>query len=293
MNEPTSDETLAYRVVGSNDSAAVVELLDRYEPFVESLATKYGVYTAYDRDDVRQDCVEVLYESAQAVVDGTSPSFVQAFTSRARNHVTEESSKYRSASAAALPRKTSARVLAALRKFDGDAGRARRYLATEAPASERVDPATFDSVWFLLYGKNVRWDDTPDGQPGTTFSEITADPRSASSLSTVEDRATVNALLDTLSPSRREIVERLYGLNGAEPQDAKAVAAAMGLSHAAVRQAHSRALAALQVKSELPASYRPRETKRERLRSTVGGNKLPESPRDFPVIVRPIREEVA
>lgn len=293
MTEPITDEALAYRVVGSNDSAAVVELLDRYEPFVEGLATKYGVYAAYDRDDARQDCVEVLYEAAQAVVDGTSPSFAQAFTSRARNHVAEESSKYRSASAAALPRKTSARVLAALRKFDGDAGRARRYLATEAPASERVDPATFDSVWFLLYGKNVRWDDTPDGQPGTTFSEITADPRSASSLSTVEDRATVNALLATLPPSRREIIERLYGLNGAEPQDAKAVAAAMGLSHAAVRQAHSRALATLQVKSELPASYHPRETKRERLRSTVGGNKLPESPRDFPVIVRPIREEVA
>lgn len=291
MTEPITDETLAYRVVGSNDSEAVVELLDRYEPLVEVLAAKHGVYAAYDRDDARQDCVEVLYEAAQAVVDGTSTSFAQAFASRARNHVAEESSKYRSAAAVSLPRKTSARVLAALRKFDGDAGRARRYLATEAPASERVDPATFDSVWFLLYGKNVRWDDTPDGQPGTTFSEITADPRSASTLSTVEDRATVNALLDTLSPRSREIIERLYGLNGAEPQDAKAVAAAMGLSHAAVRKTHSRALATLQVKSELPASYRPRETKRERLRSTVGGNKLPESPRDFPVIVRSIHEE--
>src|SRR5690606_25999922 len=147
----------------------------------------------------------------------------------ARNHVAGESSKYRSSSAAALRRKTSARVLSALRKRDADPARARRDLSTDAPSAERGDPTAVDSGRFLLSGKNVRWDDTPDGKPGTTFSEITADPRSASSLSTVEDRATVNALLDTLSPSSREIIERLYGLNGAEPQDAKAVAAAMGL----------------------------------------------------------------
>src|SRR5690606_17801662 len=150
MTEPITDETLAYRVIGSNDSAAVLELLDRYESLIAGLAAKHGVYAAYDRDDVRQDCVEVLYEAAQAVVDGTSPSFVQAFTSRARNHVAEESSKYRSAAAVSLPRKTSARVLAALRKFDGDYGRARRYLATEPPAFQRVDPSTSASVFILL-----------------------------------------------------------------------------------------------------------------------------------------------
>ncbi|PXY20855.1 RNA polymerase sigma factor [Prauserella muralis] len=281
-----TDAALAVAAL-EGDAVAALELFSRFGGLVHKLAARFGTQHTYDYDDARQDCFLALLEAADDVRhDGRE--FGLAFNNRATQNLKRESSAARPG--LTLPFHTFQRVYNAVRRFDYNLPAARDYLANEAPLGERVDPNTFTDVWFAAFGVTLEWNDSAalDGE-GATVAETVADRTAETRLRSVEDLDAAEQLLGTLSPQWREVLERTYGLGGYEPQDATVIAAAMGMHRAAIRKIRSKALARLQISSDLPAHYTPTERGRTPLRSTVhqAESRRP-SRRDFPVTTRRI-----
>lgn len=285
----SSDLGLARLIVRDNDPEAALTLFNRYERLVSRLASRYSDGTAYDANDARQDCFLALYDAAAKLVEDPGHSFAHHFRSKASKFLRVESS--RMGPSLATPYIQIERVAAAVRQL-GSATLAREWLATDAPAHMRVSRESFDQIWYVSFGKHVEWNDPAarDMEGGTLTAEATVADRSVDrSFQSVEDREAVGRLIMTLPLQWQEVLVRLYGLDGYGEHTSQAVAAVLGLHEVSVRKIHSKALARLQMNSDLPTHYTPVDlSKRNRIASTVGGNRQDSPAYDFPVSVRSV-----
>lgn len=290
-----SDLDLARMIVDSNDPDAALALFRRYEPIARSISrmSPEDRHAVYDSEDAYQDCFLALYDAVAAFVEKPQFGFPRHFKYAAGDAVRH--AKNRARGVVVVPLTLYKRVMNAVERCGGDELEAREWLATEAPAQQRVDRTTFDSVWLWCFGSHLEWSQaastSDEGDSSTTVEGQVPDTRSSASFQSVEDRQAVEQLVSTLPETWREVIVRLYGLQGHGEHTSQAVASVLGLHPVAVRKIHRKALARLQVHSDLPAHYTPADTsRRTRLASTVGGNRQRRVSYDFPVTVRRVSD---
>jgi len=94
-------------------------------------------------------------------------------------------------------------------------------------------------------GHGVSLDVPADDQEGPGLAERLADPEAATPDAPIDDASLasrLDALLELLDPREREIVERRFGLHGAEERTLQALGSELGLSRERVRQIEKGAL---------------------------------------------------
>lgn len=258
MTHTTPDEVLAAEFVDGNREAAV-EMSHRYAAFIRSVASQYGQFVAFDREDAAQAAFVSMLVAMREVSE-TGVEFRKLFMDKAREDLRQEADKYRAAVPVGLPTTMLRRVIAAVRLFGGDARAARDYLADAAPTGQRMARDTFDSVWLLAFGAHLEWSE-PSGEKGLRVEETVADT-TTDAFCDVDNRDAIERLLAMLTPGEREVMGRLYGLDGypAALYDKKRdtfisatsaiVGTQMGMHAESIRRIHSRCLAKLQIHAE-------------------------------------------
>lgn len=295
MTDDFNDLELAHLIARSNDTDAVLTLFRRYEPIARRVSwmspeDRTGVY---DSEDAYQDAFLAIYDAVEAYLEKPEYGFARHYKYAAGDAI--RTAKNRMRGAVVVPLTLYKRMMRAVDRFDGDVVAAREWLATEAPAQQRVDRTTFDAAWFWCFGTHLEWSQAAstndEGDSSTTVEGLVADGRADESYQSVEDRQAVDQLLSMLPSSWQDVLVRLYGLQGHGVHTSRAVATVLGLHEVTVRKIHQKALARLQVHADLPAHYVPVDrSDRPRLESTVGGNRQHPVKYDFPVTVRYVTE---